>query len=86
MRAMASRKRICDGEFREGAVRIVTETEARKRILEVAEDLGTPSGTLHGSVSRARRKGSPSSGRLAARGPEERGHLGHRAARSARSG
>ena len=58
---MASRKRIYDAEFREGAVRIVTETG--KPISEVAEDLGVHPGTLHGWVSRARRNGSPSSDR-----------------------
>lgn len=58
---MASRKRIYDAEFREGAVRIVTETG--KLIPEVAEDLGIHPGTLHSWVSRARRNGSPSSDR-----------------------
>ncbi|MFI9604784.1 transposase [Streptomyces sp. NPDC052043] len=58
---MASRKRIYDAEFREGAVRIVTETG--KPIPEVAEDLGIHPGTLHSWVSRARRNGSPSSDR-----------------------
>ncbi len=38
---MASRKRIYDAEFREGAVRIVTETG--KPIPEVADDLGISS-------------------------------------------
>ncbi|MFD1659215.1 transposase [Streptomyces caeni] len=61
---MASRKRVYDAEFREGAVRIVTETG--KPIPEVAEDLGIRSGTLHSWVSRARRNGSPSSDRLVA--------------------
>ncbi|MDI9883725.1 transposase [Streptomyces sp. HNM0645] len=50
---MASRKRVYDAEFREGAVRIVTETG--KPIPEVAEDLGIHPGTLHSWVSRARR-------------------------------
>ncbi|MFF4761797.1 transposase [Streptomyces sp. NPDC001292] len=45
---MASRKRIYDAEFREGAVRIVTETG--KPIPEVAEDLGIHPGTLHSWV------------------------------------
>ena len=58
---MASRKRIYDAGFREGAVRIVTETG--KPIPEVAEDLGIHPGTLHSWVSRARRNGSPSSDR-----------------------
>ncbi|WP_240124500.1 transposase [Streptomyces sp. MUM 136J] len=61
---MTSRKRIYDAEFREGAVRIVTETG--KPIPEVAEDLGVHPGTLHSWVSRARRNGSPSSDRLVA--------------------
>ncbi|MGW2938184.1 transposase [Streptomyces sp. NPDC001156] len=52
---MASRKRIYDAEFREGAVRIVTETG--KPIPEVAEDLSIHPGTLHSWVSRARRNG-----------------------------
>ncbi|MFJ5780346.1 transposase [Streptomyces sp. NPDC093094] len=58
---MASRKRLYDAEFREGAVRIVTETG--KPIPEVAADLGIHCGTLHSWVSRARRNGSPSSDR-----------------------
>ncbi|MFE9313447.1 transposase [Streptomyces sp. NPDC006706] len=61
---MASRKRVYDAEFREGAVRIVTETG--KPIPEVAEDLGIHPGTLHSWVSRARRNGSPSSDRSVA--------------------
>ncbi|MDI9889146.1 transposase [Streptomyces sp. HNM0645] len=64
---MASRKRIYDAEFREGAVRIVTETG--KPIPEVAEDLGIHPGTLHGWVSRARRNGSSSSDRPASEPP-----------------
>ncbi|WP_225102539.1 transposase [Streptomyces sp. CoH27] len=58
---MASKKRLYDAEFREGAVRIVMETG--KPIPEVAADLGIHSGTLHSWVSRARRNGSPSSDR-----------------------
>ncbi|MFJ5780064.1 transposase [Streptomyces sp. NPDC093094] len=58
---MASRKRLYDAEFCEGAVRIVTETG--KPIPEVAADLGIHCGTLHSRVSRARRNGSPSSDR-----------------------
>ncbi|MCM3809286.1 transposase [Streptomyces sp. DR7-3] len=58
---MASRKRVYDAEFRDGAVRIVTETG--KPIPEVAEDQGIDPGTLHSWVSRARRNGSPSSDR-----------------------
>ncbi|MFE3328655.1 transposase [Streptomyces sp. NPDC059176] len=42
---MASRQRTYDAELREGAVRI--ETETRKPIPEVAEDLGIHPGTLH---------------------------------------
>lgn len=61
---MASKKRLYDAEFREGAVRIVTETG--KPIPEVAADLGIHSGTLHSWVSRARRNGSPSSDRSSA--------------------
>ncbi|MFJ8495437.1 transposase [Streptomyces sp. NPDC094038] len=58
---MASKKRLYDAEFREGAVRIVMETG--KSISEVAADLGIHSGTVHSWVSRARRNGSPSSDR-----------------------
>ncbi|WP_329266943.1 transposase [Streptomyces sp. NBC_01451] len=61
---MASKKRLCDAAFREGAVRIVMETG--KSIPEVAVDLGIRSGTLHSWVSRARRDGSPSSDRRVA--------------------
>ncbi|MGY1503754.1 transposase (plasmid) [Streptomyces sp. QTS52] len=61
---MASKKRLYDAEFREGAVRIVMETG--KSIPEVAADLGIHSGTLHSWVSRARRNGSPSSDRRVA--------------------
>ncbi|MER7694820.1 transposase [Streptomyces sp. NPDC097610] len=61
---MASKKRLYDAEFREGAVRIVTETG--KPIPEVAADLGIHSGTLHSWVSRARRNESPSSKRPSA--------------------
>ncbi|MET9914486.1 transposase [Streptomyces sp. NPDC006476] len=50
---MASRKRLYDAEFREGAVRIVTGTG--KPIPEAAADLGIHSGTLHSWVSRAAR-------------------------------
>ncbi|WP_322723643.1 transposase [Streptomyces spongiae] len=57
----ASRKRIYDAEFREGAVRI--EAETGKPISEVAEDLGIHSGTMYSWVSRARRHGSPLSDR-----------------------
>ncbi|MGA5880268.1 transposase [Streptomyces cellulosae] len=56
---MGSRKRIYNAEFREGAVRIVTETG--KPIPEVVEELGVHPGTLHSWVSRAKRNGSPSS-------------------------
>lgn len=70
---MASRKRIYDAEFREGAVRIVTETG--KPIPEVAEDLGIHPGTLHSWVSRARRNGSPSSDRPVAESSPSGGRL-----------
>jgi transposase len=49
---MASRKRIYDAEFREGAVRIVTETG--KSAAEVARDLGVQASTLQNWVHRAR--------------------------------
>ena len=48
---MASRKHVYDAEFREGAVRIVTETG--KPVPGVAEDLGSRPGTPHSWVSRA---------------------------------
>ena len=61
MGVMASGKRTYDAEFREGAVRIVTETG--KPIPEVADDLGIHPETLYNGVSRARRNGSPASDR-----------------------
>ncbi|WP_406724031.1 transposase [Streptomyces sp. GD-15H] len=59
---MASGKRRFDAEFREGAVRIVTE--AGKPIPEVTRELGINPGALHSWVSRARRTGSPTSDRV----------------------
>jgi transposase len=56
---MASRQRVYDAEFREGAVRVVIETG--KTVKQVAEDMGINPGTLHSWVSRARRAGSPTS-------------------------
>ncbi|GGN20019.1 hypothetical protein GCM10011578_050220 [Streptomyces fuscichromogenes] len=50
---MAS-KRIHDAEFREGAR---YESETRKSILVVAENLGIHPGTLDSRVSRVRRNG-----------------------------
>ncbi|MFF2412684.1 transposase [Streptomyces sp. NPDC058092] len=60
---MGSKKRAYDAEFREGAVRIVIETE--KPIPQVADELGVHAGTLHSWVSRWRRNGSASSDRPA---------------------
>ncbi|WP_328770101.1 transposase [Streptomyces sp. NBC_00286] len=57
---MAEKRRKFDAEFREGAVRIVTETG--KTIAEVAKDLGVNETTLASWVSRARRAGSTPGG------------------------
>jgi transposase len=53
---MAEKRRKFEPEFRQGAVRIVTETG--KSIPEVAEDLGINETTLASWVSRARRAGT----------------------------
>jgi transposase len=50
---MAEKRRKFTAEFREGAVRIVTE--AGKPVPEVAKDLGINETTLAGWVSRAKR-------------------------------
>jgi transposase len=52
---MAEKRRVFKPEFREGAVRIVTETG--KPIAEVAADLGINETTLASWVSRAKRAG-----------------------------
>ncbi|MFI1338310.1 transposase [Streptomyces sp. NPDC020845] len=52
---MAGKRRKFDTEFREGAVRIVTETG--KPIAQVAKDLGINETTLASWVSRARGAG-----------------------------
>lgn len=52
---MAESRRKFDAEFREGAVRIVTETG--KSAAEVARDLGINETTLASWVSRARKAG-----------------------------
>ncbi|MFJ9382055.1 transposase [Streptomyces sp. NPDC101455] len=53
---MAEKRRVFTAEFREGAVRIVTETG--KPIPEVAQDLGINETTLASWVSRAKRAGN----------------------------
>ncbi|MFE6946696.1 transposase [Streptomyces chartreusis] len=57
---MAEKRRKFDAEFREGAVRIVTETG--KTVAEVAKDLGINETTLASWVSRARRAGTAPGG------------------------
>jgi transposase len=57
---MAEKRRRFDPEFREGAVRIVTETG--KSVAEVARDLGINETTLASWVSRARRSGTAPAG------------------------
>jgi transposase len=49
---MPEKRKKYDGEFREGAVRIVEETN--KPIAQVARDLGVNEGTLGNRVNRAR--------------------------------
>ncbi|MFJ7589848.1 transposase [Streptomyces sp. NPDC097617] len=58
---MAEKRRKFDAEFREGAVRIVTETG--KPVAQVARELGINDTTLASWVSRARRSGTSSGGR-----------------------
>jgi transposase len=53
---MAEKRRVFTAEFREGAVRIVTETG--KPVPEVAQDLGINETTLASWVSRAKRAGN----------------------------
>ncbi|WP_327418306.1 transposase [Streptomyces sp. NBC_01233] len=58
---MAEKRRKLDAEFREGAVRIVTETG--KPLAQVARELGINETTLASWVSRARRNGAAAGGR-----------------------
>ncbi|MFD8692696.1 transposase [Streptomyces sp. NPDC059651] len=60
---MAEKRRKFDAEFREGAVRIVTDTG--KSVGEVAEDLGINETTLASWVSRTRRAGRAGTGQPA---------------------
>ncbi|MFF6866437.1 transposase [Streptomyces ardesiacus] len=53
---MVEKRRKFDAEFREGAVRIVTETG--KTVAEVAKDLGIDETTLASWVLQARRAGA----------------------------
>ncbi|MEU9457025.1 transposase [Streptomyces sp. NPDC048277] len=57
---MAEKRRKFDPEFREGVVRIVTETG--KTIAEVAEDLGINETALASWVSHVRRAGAAPAG------------------------
>ncbi|MFJ2829316.1 transposase [Streptomyces sp. NPDC087263] len=57
---MAEKRRTFDPEFREGVVRIVTETG--KPVAEVAKDLGINETTLASWLSRARQAGTAPAG------------------------
>jgi transposase len=54
---MAEQRRKFDGDFRDGAVRIVLESG--RPIAEVARELGVHPGTLGNWVKHARAQGSP---------------------------
>ena len=73
---MAEKRRKFDAEFREGAVRIVTESG--RPAAAVARDLGINETTLATWVSRARRSGGD--GTLAGTEREELLHLRRRSA------
>ncbi|WP_245194667.1 transposase [Kitasatospora phosalacinea] len=62
---MAEKRRKFDAEFREGAVRIVTETG--KPVAQVARELGINDTTLASWVSRARQSGPAGGGRAGGR-------------------
>lgn len=66
-------RRKFDAGFREGAVRIVTETG--KTSAEVAGDLGINPGTLQNRVNKARRQAEPAGGELSESEREELGRL-----------
>jgi transposase len=70
---MVGKRRTYDAEFREGAVRIVLETD--KSAAQVARDLGVHEGTLQNWVNKARGAADAASGPLSESEREELGRL-----------